>query len=84
MNTAKVYFKQNMLFGTKSIQKFCFKKKIINNWWALISFITLLHNASTLPKHYVTKNQNVTIVTLLQNALSLYNAKCNNVIKSEN
>ena len=32
--------------------------------------IFLLHNASTLPTHFVTKkNQNVTIVTLLQNAL---------------
>ena len=29
-------------------------------------------------------HQNVPIVTLVQNALSLYNAKCNNVIKSEN
>ena len=75
MNTTKVYFKQNILFGTKSIQYFCFKKKIINNGRALISFITLLHNASTLPTHYVTKNQNVTIVTLLQNALSLIQRK---------
>ena len=82
MNTTKVYFKQNILFGTKSIQYFCFKKKVINN--ELISLIALLHNASTLPTHYVTKNQNVPIVTLVQNALSLYNAKCNNVIKSEN
>ena len=29
----------------------------------------LIHNASTLPTHYVTKNQNVPIVTLVQNAL---------------
>ena len=35
----------------------------------LLSFITLLHNASTLPTHYETKNQNVPIVTLVQNAL---------------
>ena len=27
----KGYFKQNILFVTKSIQYFCFKKKIINN-----------------------------------------------------
>ena len=31
MNTTKVYFKQKILFGTKSIQYFCFKKKIVNN-----------------------------------------------------
>ena len=29
------------------------------------------------------KNQNVTIVTLVQNALSLIQRKCNNVMKSE-
>ena len=29
-------------------------------------FIALLHNASTLPTHYVTNNQNVPIVTMVQ------------------
>ena len=29
-------------------------------------------------------HQHVPIVTLVQNAFSLYNAKCDNVIKSEN
>ena len=31
MNTAIVYFKQKKVLGTKNIQYFCFKKKIINN-----------------------------------------------------
>ena len=35
----------------------------------LLSLNTLLHNASTLPTHYETKNQNVPIVTLVQHAL---------------
>ena len=29
----------------------------------------MMQNASTLPTHFVTKNQNVSIVTLVQNAL---------------
>ena len=64
-----------------------------NNWYNLIFFVTkcvgnvdafcirkkLMQNALIWYIH-----QNVPIVTLVQNALSLYNAKCNNVIKSEN
>ena len=82
MNTTMVYFKQNILFGTKTSNIFDSRRKL--SIMGTDQFDSMLHNASTLPTHYVTKNQNVPIVTLVQNALSLYNAKCNNVIKSEN
>ena len=82
MNTTKVYFTQKILFGTKSSNIFASRRKL--SIMGTDQFYNLLHNASTLPTHYVTKNQNVPIVTLVQNEVSLYNAKCNKVIKSEN
>ena len=49
----------NILIKPQSVDAFCTKN------------FSLMQNASTLSTHFVTKNQNVTIVTLVQNALLL-------------
>ena len=79
MNTTKLYYKKYTIWEQKHpiflLQKENYQKVV------LISLIVLLHNASTLQTYYVTKNQNVPIVTLVQNALSQVQRilhQCNN------
>ena len=47
----------NILIKPQSVDAFCTKN------------FSLMQNASTLPTHFVTKNQNAPIVTLMQKAL---------------
>ena len=64
---------QNVTKNMPPINAFCINCYILIKPQSVDAFCTknfsLMQNASTLPTHFVTKNQNVPIVTLVQNAL---------------
>ena len=64
LDFASIYIKSTLnaliCFVTKCVDMYHINAFCINFF---------MQNASTLPTHFVTKNQNVTIVTLVQNAL---------------